>query len=269
MTSEPTALFDLPAYLRRVGLTGAPPASSAGLGALHQAHVTHIPFENADVVLGRPVRLDPDSLQRKLVRECRGGYCFEQNLLFAAALEAIGLRVTKLAARVRYRATRLLPRTHMLLKVEADGGPWLADVGFGGGGLILPLPLAAGAESRQHSWTYRLTREAGTWVLQSRSPAGWADLYAFTEEPQEDVDYEVANYYVSTHPQSPFTRTLTAQLVTPEARYTLRNRDLTIERAGGTETRPVSDDELLTLLSGTFGLTLPPDTRFPDRPWGS
>src|SRR5579883_2947947 len=163
MTSEPTALFDLPAYLRRVGLTGAPPASSAGLGALHQAHVTHIPFENADVVLGRPVRLDPDSLQRKLVRECRGGYCFEQNLLFAAALEAIGLRVTKLAARVRYRATRLLPRTHMLLKVEADGGPWLADVGFGGGGLILPLPLAAGAESRQHSWTYRLTREAGTW----------------------------------------------------------------------------------------------------------
>jgi N-hydroxyarylamine O-acetyltransferase len=93
--------FDLAAYLRRIGLDARPPATAAGLAELHLAHATHIPFENLDVLLGRPIRLDPASLQRKLVGARRGGYCFEQNLLFAAALEVVGFRLTKLAARVR------------------------------------------------------------------------------------------------------------------------------------------------------------------------
>src|SRR5688572_327227 len=117
--------LDLAAYLARTGLAAVPPATPAGLAELHLAHATHIPFENLDVLLGRPIRLDLDSLQQKLVRDRRGGYCFEQNMLFAAVLEAVGFRVSRLAARVRYRTTRLLPRTHMLLLVDADGGPYL------------------------------------------------------------------------------------------------------------------------------------------------
>ena len=96
---------------------------------------------------------------------------------------------------------------------------------------------------------------------------GGQDLYAFTTEPQADVDFEVANYFVSTHPDSPFTRALAVQLPTPDARYMLRNRELTIERATGNETRTVGDDELMELLASRFGLTVPPGTTFPDRPW--
>jgi N-hydroxyarylamine O-acetyltransferase len=261
------AEFDLAAYLTRVGLAAAPDPTADGLAALHLAHATHVPFENIDVLLGRPIRLDLPSLQGKLVAGRRGGYCFEQNLLFAAALEAVGFPVTRLAARVRYRANRLLPRTHMLLRVEAGGESWLADVGFGGSGPLTALRLVPGAEQRQFLWSYRLTEEGGVWVLQGKTPGGWQDFYAFTLERQELVDYEVANYYVSTHPDSPFTRSLVAQRPTPEARYLLRNRELTVETAAGGETRNVSDAELPNVLARLFGLTVPDGTTFPDRPW--
>lgn len=258
---------DLAEYLTRIGLPVAPMPTAAGLAQLHLAHATHIPFENLDVLLGRTIRLDLESLHRKLVRDRRGGYCFEQNLLFAAVLEKVGFRLTKLAARVRYRAERLLARTHMLLAVETDDGPLLADVGFGGSGPLLPLQLVRDREQQQFYWTYRLLEEAGTWVLQAAQPGGWQDFYAFTMEPQEVVDYEVANYYVSTHPDSPFTRTLAAQLPTPEARYLLRNRELTIERPSGSEIRTISDDELPDVLARLFGLIVPPGATFPNRPW--
>jgi N-hydroxyarylamine O-acetyltransferase len=263
-----TTDLDLAAYLTRVGLAAAPPPTAAGLAELHLAHATHVPFENLDVLLGRPIRLDLESLQRKLVRDRRGGYCFEQNVLFAAVLEAIGFRVTRLAARVRYRATKLLPRTHMLLAVEAEGGPWLADVGFGGSGPLLPVRLDDRGEQRQFLWSFRIVDEGAARVLQGGVPGGWQDFYTFTPEPQELVDYEVANHYVSTHPDSAFTKTLAAQLPTPEARFILRNRELTVERGTGSETRTVGDEELPDVLVKMFGLTLPPGATLPDRPWG-
>ncbi len=262
--SEPESpQLDLGAYLTRVGYAGELRPTLAVLEALHLAHTTHVPFENLDILLGKPIRLDLDSLQAKLVRGGRGGYCYEQNTLFASVLRTIGFAVTPLAARVRYRATRVLPRTHMLLAVEADGRTWVADVGFGSAGLVLPIALDAGAEVRQFAWTYRLIDEPGLWVLQSLRDGAWADLYAFSLEPQMPPDYEVANYYVSTHPESRFTQTLAVQLSTPDVRYMLRNRELITDRGDAVASRVLADDaELLRVLAETFGLRFPPDTRF-------
>lgn len=208
------ARFDVDAYLRRIGYTGRRTPSAETLEALHLAHATTVPFENADILLGRPIRLDIASLQTKLVGGHRGGYCFEQNLLFLAALEALGFLVTPLAARVR----------------------------FG----------------------HRVVREGDSWVLQSLLEQQWKDLYAFTLEPQHVVDYELASYYVSTHPDSPFVQRLTVQLPTPEARYVLRQRDFVIDRGDAISQRTIaSDEELLDLLATRFGLRFPPETRFP------
>src|SRR5262245_49690105 len=101
---EPDTI-DLAAYFERISYAGDTSPSRATLEALHLAHATHIPFENLDVLLGRPIRLDLASLQAKLVRDRRGGYCFEQNRLFASVLESLGFAVTTLAARVRFRAS--------------------------------------------------------------------------------------------------------------------------------------------------------------------
>ncbi|MBV9415597.1 MAG: arylamine N-acetyltransferase, partial [Solirubrobacterales bacterium] len=68
-------MFDLDAYLARIGICDRP-----GLASVHRAHVTSIPFENLDPRRGIPVSLELADLERKLVYQRRGGYCFEQNL---------------------------------------------------------------------------------------------------------------------------------------------------------------------------------------------
>jgi N-hydroxyarylamine O-acetyltransferase len=249
--------LDVDAYLTRTGYAGSVAPTAEVLGGLHLAHATHVPFENLDVYAGRPVRLDLDSLQAKLVRSRRGGYCFEQNSLFAAVLYRLGFRVTPFAARVRYRTTGLLPRTHMLLRVDLTDGPYLADVGFGGEGLLLPVPLVPGRECRQFLWTCRVIREGELWVLQARHGETWADQYAFSEEPQHLVDFEVANYFVSTYPESIFRKMRTAQLPTPTGRYVLRDYELTTDRGEKVDVRTVHPDEIDSLLKTLFGIDPP------------
>lgn len=258
-------MLDLPAYLRRIDYDGEIAPTRQALEGLHLAHATHIPFENLDILLGRPIALDLPSIQGKLVDRRRGGYCFEHNLLFAAVLREFGFAPLQLAARVRHRTTALLPRTHMLLLVRVEGRRWLADVGFGGEGLLLPVPFGSGEEVRHFAWTYRVVEEAATsaWILQSRRKQAWEDLYAFTLEPQQVVDYEVANHYVSTHPNSRFVRSLTVQLPGTERRMILRNCDLVEDRGDDEITRVVSgDDELLQVLRDSFGLSFAEGTRF-------
>jgi N-hydroxyarylamine O-acetyltransferase len=260
---KPDPSFPLDAYLARIGHRAPAAADAATLASLHLAHATHIPFENLDILLGRPIRLDAASLVAKLVHGRRGGYCFEQNLLFAHALATVGFDVTMLAARVRYRTTRTLPRTHMLLAVDVEGAPYLADVGFGGEGLLLPVPLAGDGEATQFAWRYRLRHDGRERVLQAQGDEGWHDLYAFAMEPQLAVDFEVANHYVSTHPDSRFVRTLAAQLPGPEIRRTLRNRTYVVERGPKTEARTLETDvAILDTLEREFGLALPAGTRF-------
>lgn len=261
MNTEP--VLDLDAYLARIDYSGGRTPTAAVLDAIHFAHATTVPFENLDIFLGLPIRIDMASIQAKLVQARRGGYCFEQNTLFAAVLERLGFRVTGMAARVRVGSLRVLPRMHMMLKVEAEGQLWLADVGFGTGGLLRPIPLRPDVEWRQSCWRYRLVREGELWVLQSLKPEGWLDLYAFTEEPQHPVDYEMPNHYASTHPNSRFVQTLTAQRTTPDARYRLVNRELTITRAEGEKVHVLSSEgELRGVLAETFGLSFPATTRF-------
>ncbi len=263
MTSNVRSPLDLGAYLSRIGFSGERAPALALLKELHLAHRTRVTFENLDIFLGRPIRIDLESLQAKIVHGKRGGYCYEQNTLFAAVLEQLGFQVTRLAARVRRGATRLLPRTHMLLKVDVEGEPWLADVGFGGDGPLLSVPLQDEQVSIQYDWRYRVIQEGYLSVLQSSLDGNWTDLYTFTLEPQFDVDFEMANYYVSTNPSSRFVQTLTAQLATPEARYMLRNRELIVLRGNTENVRTIEqDEELLHVLADTFHLEFPPGTQF-------
>lgn len=258
MSPSATA-FDLDGYLERVGYTGPRQPTLDVLRAVHEAHLAHIPFENIDVRLGRSIRLDLAALQDKLVRRGRGGYCFEHNLLFAAALAALGFRVETLEARVRPPgATTVLPRTHMVLRVDLDGQAWLADVGFGGDGSLRPVALD-GRESAEAGAHYRVGREGAVHVLQTLHAADWRDLYAFSLQPALPADYEVANHYTSTHPESRFVTTLTVQHATAERRRALRGRIYT-ERAGGVEhTRELSVEDVVRFVVLDLGLGVSDD----------
>jgi N-hydroxyarylamine O-acetyltransferase len=151
----------------------------------------------------------------------------------------------------------------MLLLVRCEGRTWIADAGFGAEGLLLPVLFQKGVVSEQFSWRYRVVPEEDVWVLQSLHGDAWTDLYAFTLEPQHAVDYEVANHYTSTHPDSRFRRMVTAQLASPGVRRILRGADLVVDE-GSVVTRRTIDgpDELLAVLAESFGLRFPDDTRF-------
>jgi N-hydroxyarylamine O-acetyltransferase len=194
-------VFDLDAYLERIGLSGRP-----DLAEIHRAHVTSIPFENLDPQRGLPVSLDEHDLQRKLVAERRGGYCFEHNLLLMGALQATGADVEPMLARVRWGAPRgtIRPAGHLVLRVSLDGATWLADVGFGAGAPFEPLPFAAGEEREQAGWRFRLVPDGEELVLQCAGADGWDDLYGFVPKPVPMIDIEVSNWWVGSHPRSPF-----------------------------------------------------------------
>ena len=251
--------LDLDAYLARIGLEAPPPPTAKGLRRLHRAHALAIPFENLDVLLGRGIRLDMDALQGKLVSRRRGGYCYEHNLLFSAALERLGMEVVRLSARVRMGSEHLRPHSHMLMRVDAGGVDWLADVGFGGEGLIDPIPFADGATTQSEGgWNHSLARESeSTWVLRSLHPDGWLDLYAFTLEAQHHVDYVVYNHYISTFPRSPFVTTLVAQRSAPDRRLTLTDLRLVEALPDGEErVTELEPDGLADTLRERFGIPL-------------
>jgi N-hydroxyarylamine O-acetyltransferase len=257
-------MLNLARYAARIGYPGPWTPNLKTLSDLHLAHATHIPFENLDVLLRRPIRLDLEGLSKKLIDERRGGYCFEQNSLFAAVLESTGFRLIRLAARVRMGASSVRPRTHMLLLVSLDGEQWLADVGFGGDGLLLPVRFQPGEEVAHFAWKYRIVAEGSAYVLEAARPEGWLDLYSFTLDEQYAVDYEVANHFTATHPQSPFVRTLMVQRPEPERRLTLLNRRLIERLPDRTLEIPLPDEEaVLNVLADRFGLYFPPGTRFP------
>src|ERR1700722_16195976 len=228
--------FRLDNYLARIGYTGARSVGLETLKALQTSHLAAIPFEALDPFLRRPVNLDPASVQAKLVDGSRGGYCFEHNLLFRSALQAIGFQVTGLAGRVRWMSppdSPLGPKTHMLLKVDLADGAYLVDVGFGACLLDAPLQLKTDVEQTTALGTYRLTASDGLLSLSAKWQSGWRTLYVFDLQPQIQADYELGNWFTSTNPSTPLTTRLIMERLAGGKRHKLVDRALSTEARDG------------------------------------
>jgi N-hydroxyarylamine O-acetyltransferase len=269
----------LPAYLARLGLDARPTADADGLARLQMAHRQTIGFENLDVRLGRPIRIDSDGAFDKLVTRRRGGYCFEQNRLFSDMLTAIGLPNRPLLARVYLGLPQgvVPPRTHVLLLVDLAGAPWVADAGFGAG-YVPPMPLQDGMMVRSDDGaTHRLRRIgergdlSGEWLLERRGPVGaidgraaphedWQPQYGFDLSPVAPDDLEQCNHWTSTRAD---TRFLTLQIVSialPEGFAAMTDGRLSIYRGGNPEVRDIAGPgDYRSVLADLFGLTVGED----------
>jgi N-hydroxyarylamine O-acetyltransferase len=260
-------VIDLERYFARIAYRGPRTPTRATLDAILHAHVESIPFENLDVLLGRRIDLDVAALQHKLVDERRGGYCFEQNALLLAVLEALGFHARPLSARVRYQRPRdyTPARTHLFIRVELDTS-WIVDAGVGAMSLTSALRLdTEDAQATPHE-PRRLIREAGRMFHQVQLAGAWHDVCEFTLEEMPPIDREVASWYTSAHPGSHFkSRLVVARALPDGGRVGLLNRELSLrDRAGHAERRVIdSPDELLAVLADHFGLAFPAGTRFP------
>jgi N-hydroxyarylamine O-acetyltransferase len=269
-------MIDLDAYFERIGYGGPRTPTLPVLNALVRAHVETIPFENLDVLLGTPIDLSEEAIERKLVHQRRGGYCFEQNGLLLLVLEALGFQVRPLSARVRYQRPRDFtpPRTHLFLRVELDDTSWLADVGVGAMSLTCAVKLdTAEAQETPHE-PRRIVREGPRLFHQVRFGDEWHDVAEFTLEEMPPIDRELANWFTSTHPRSHFkSRLLVARAAPHGQRLTLLNREFTQrDRDGASSVRVVeSPAELLDVLAERFGLEFPRSTEFPcpGLDWGA
>lgn len=240
----------LQAYLDRIGYSGSLAPSLATLTALKRAHMIAIPFEALDVLLGRGIRLDLDSLQAKLVDARRGGYCYEHATLFAAVLEALGFAVKRHSARVvLFSPLRESPATHMFVTVDLPEGRYIADPGFGGPACLAPLPLTGEAVGR-----HRIMRDGALWALEDSGKPAWYSTLA------EDypIDFELGNHYVASHPASPFVQMIMMSRFTENGRVSVMNRDVKITVAGETRSFQLQGrGDLRALLLEHFGFDLP------------
>lgn len=255
---------DTGAYFRRIGYTGSRTPTLETLAGIHLRHPQAIAFENLDPLLKRPISLLREGLESKMLHAGRGGWCFEQNLLLRDALEDLGFRVTGLAARVMWNAPEgpVRARSHMLLKIEGlDAASYIADVGFGGLTFTAPLLLVPDIEQTTPHETFRLTRSGDSYILQVRMREAWKPLYTFDLQPQLLVDYQVSNWHLEHHPESPFVNNLMVARVEPDRRYGLFNNKLSTHHLGGNAEQSTlsTATEMRQALERVFRIKLPDD----------
>jgi N-hydroxyarylamine O-acetyltransferase len=252
--------IDLAAYFHRIGYNGPRTATLDTLHSLHLLHPQAIAFENIDPFLHRPVELDLAALQGKLLGGDRGGYCFEQNILFMHVLRATGFTVSGLAGRVLWGRPEdsITPRSHMLLRIDLDGQTWLADVGFGGLTQTAPLLFEPGIEQRTPHESFRIVENGAYYRMQANTGGDWRTLYRFDLQEQFEVDYAITNYFLATNPSSHFRTGLIAARPFPGGRHSLANNRLTTHRLGDESVRRelTSAGEIIEALRTLFGITL-------------
>lgn len=253
--------IDLDAYFKRIGYGGARKPALETLRALNRLHPQAIPFENLDPLLGRPVPLDAAALEDKMVRQGRGGYCFEQNLLFAEVLRTLGFKLRILTGwpRLGISPDTPRPRTHVLILVEADGEEWIVDVGFGGNTLTAPLLLKSrDAQPTPHEPARLRATETGL-MVQAEIGGEWRDLVEFDLSRQSFAELEMGNWYTSTYPRSRFRNELFAARAFEGGRYGMLDNVLSTHRLGQPSERRVLKDaaEIRAALTDLFKIRLP------------
>lgn len=252
-----TNSFNLPAYLQRIGYQGEVRPDLASVRALMQHQLRHIPFENLDVLAGKPVSLDLEDIVDKIIARQRGGYCYEVNGLFALALTALGVEWQFVAARPMFYPMKR-PRTHMAVVAKLDGASWLCDLGFGSYGIREPLRLdVLDTPVQQDHDQFMLSLEDGDYVLRSLISGEWQKQYGFNLSPAEWIDFAPANWLNSTHPDAVFTQKPLIVRFTEDGRNILFGDKLKQVAGGTVSQRDLGPGEQAEVLSKLFGLEMP------------
>jgi N-hydroxyarylamine O-acetyltransferase len=251
--------FGLDEYFKRINYSGSTEATEETLNEVHICHTLNVPFENLDVFYGRPPLLDEESLYGKIVKNRRGGYCFEMNGIFSIVLKSMGFRVTDLLARVTIDGINYTSKTHQVILVETENRKWLVDVGFGNDGIIAPLLLVEDTDQRQFAHIYRIIKEPrfNGYLLQKKAGDTYSSMYAFTMDACYPEDFVMSSHYTATFPVSFFKMMRMCTMPTKEGRITLTDTHLKVTKNGDiTENEIKNEDDFKRHLKQYFRLDL-------------
>jgi N-hydroxyarylamine O-acetyltransferase len=253
--------FDQNAWLARISYSGPVTPTLDTLNRLIFAHAHAISYETLDIMLGRPPKLDVGTLQKKMIAGKRGGYCFEQNMLFRAGLRSLGYRITSLQGRVVRGMPIDAPRPaiHMLLQIELPEGSYLADVGFGNLAPTCALALRPHVEQETPHEVMRFIDVGGELTLQAKLRHGWEHIYRVIPYPRYDGEYDITNWYTGTHPDTPYQGNIIVAKPGPnKTRITMYNARVTVRDADGRADKRwlQSDTEYHDVLRDEFGLNM-------------
>lgn len=235
-------MLDIAAYFERLGMPRdtVPEYTYDFLRELQYRQVTTVPYENLDVLEGKPISLAPDALFDKMVTRRRGGWCFESNALFSYVLKQLGFEVKDYFARFLYGETTIPARRHHVLAVSCREGLYLCDVGVGRRAPRYPVKIEEGLIQEQLGEQYVFERDSFLgWILMEIRGGERRRLFSFTTEEQLMVDFAAMSFYCEKHPDSPFNKTMMVSLKTEHGRKTIRDREF----------REFYDDEVLRIES--------------------
>ncbi|QLL15417.1 arylamine N-acetyltransferase family protein [Pseudomonas chlororaphis] len=254
-------LMNFALYLQRLGYDSAPPPTLATLCELQLRHTSTFAFESLSTLLRVPVPIDLASVEHKVLHEGRGGYCYELNQMYLVLLQYLGYEARGITGRVVMGGPEDAwpARTHRLVLLTLDGVRYVSDVGFGGMVPTAPLLLDTGDEQATPHEPYRITERDGSYTLRAKVVGEWRAMYVFDLQRQEAADYEMGNWFVSTHKDSPFLGQLKVALMGEGLRRTLNNGSYAVHRLGqDSERRQITDpDELIALLQNEFAIRVP------------
>jgi len=254
--------MDIDRYLARIGYVGSREPSPQALRQLHRAHLFAVPFENLSIQWGEPIVLDDVAHYWKIVESRRGGFCYEQNGLFAWALRELGYQVELLSASV-WSTLNPAPGygpefSHMLLRVSLTDS-WIVDVGFGDS-FLNPLMLRVGMQQLEGPRAFRIDRDGDYYILVMRRVDGrWIERYRFTAQARRAEEFAEMCHFHQTSPKSPFTQRRICSLARPDGRITLAGDEWIESQSDGMEVRRTVDDEdeASQLLLDHFGIISP------------
>jgi N-hydroxyarylamine O-acetyltransferase len=249
--------FNLPDYFKRIKLAKTSAPTIEFVREMMQQHLFNIPFENLDVQAGKIVSLEPEHIVDKIVHQNRGGYCYEVNGLLALALQKMGISCYFTAAHSMTYGTRR-PRTHLVIIAKIEGNSYLLDTGFGSHGIRLPMDLSATNQTIvQDGNTYKLEKKGSDFNLHALVHDTWLPQYSFKKQVYEYIEFSLANYYNSTHPNSIFVKAPLIVLFNPEGKKILTGNTLKDYTKAGMTGRVFDETEYAAILKEEFNLTIP------------
>lgn len=247
--------MDKELYLTRFNASAKEP-SLENLTELQNLHLQHIPFENLDVIRRVPIYLNLNTIFDKIVRNHRGGYCYELNGLFHALLNELGYSAHLVAATVlRPNGEWAKSHTHAAIIVHFDE-PFLIDVGFGANTPRLPIPLS-GISQIDVSATYKIKHhQTQIFDLIYETASDERILYRFNSMKKELVDFHEGCVFNQIAKESTFTHKDIIALATPTGRVTLTDRTFSEHGNGDIKKSILSEEEKKHVLQKIFKICL-------------